>query len=174
MDAGCEKLKHGVFSVMHVVAGLAKWPLPNVRKRLIATFLPCTWRYGVSLCTSVSSFYILAEFGLVHWVSHLQKFFLPSALKLRLAGLTNLFHVFSLLIFQDGPQRKKRKSEVAEVDKQLDIVAIGTAVGSILLYSTVKGELQSKLVSNTHFILPDTKGFSQFMLFCLLLKIRWH
>ncbi|NXC68039.1 WDR43 protein, partial [Anhinga anhinga] len=46
---------------------------------------------------------------------------------------------------QDGPQRKKRKSEVAEVDKQLDILAIGTAVGSILLYSTVKGELQSKL-----------------------------
>ncbi|NXN38702.1 WDR43 protein, partial [Rhinoptilus africanus] len=46
---------------------------------------------------------------------------------------------------QDGPQRKKRKSEVAEVDKQLDILAIGTAVGSVLLYSTVKGELQSKL-----------------------------
>ncbi|NXA79727.1 WDR43 protein, partial [Thryothorus ludovicianus] len=46
---------------------------------------------------------------------------------------------------QDGPQRKKRKSEVGEVDKQLDILAIGTAVGSILLYSTVKGELQSKL-----------------------------
>ncbi|NXT47574.1 WDR43 protein, partial [Pluvianellus socialis] len=46
---------------------------------------------------------------------------------------------------KDGPQRKKRKSEVAEVDKQLDILAIGTAVGSILLYSTVKGELQSKL-----------------------------
>uniref|UniRef100_A0A8C4KFY6 WD repeat domain 43 n=1 Tax=Dromaius novaehollandiae TaxID=8790 RepID=A0A8C4KFY6_DRONO len=45
----------------------------------------------------------------------------------------------------DGPQRKKRKSEVTEVDKQLDILAIGTAVGSILLYSTVKGELQSKL-----------------------------
>uniref|UniRef100_A0A8C0VAP0 WD repeat domain 43 n=1 Tax=Cyanistes caeruleus TaxID=156563 RepID=A0A8C0VAP0_CYACU len=45
----------------------------------------------------------------------------------------------------DGPQRKKRKSEVGEVDKQLDILAIGTAVGSILLYSTVKGELQSKL-----------------------------
>uniref|UniRef100_A0A803VJ53 WD repeat domain 43 n=1 Tax=Ficedula albicollis TaxID=59894 RepID=A0A803VJ53_FICAL len=41
--------------------------------------------------------------------------------------------------------RKKRKSEVGEVDKQLDILAIGTAVGSILLYSTVKGELQSKL-----------------------------
>ncbi|KAF4794053.1 WD repeat domain 43 [Turdus rufiventris] len=46
---------------------------------------------------------------------------------------------------KDGPQRKKRKSEAGEVDTQLDILAIGTAVGSILLYSTVKGELQSKL-----------------------------
>lgn len=55
------------------------------------------------------------------------------------------------MIFQDGPQRKKRKSEVGEVDKQLDVLAIGTAVGSILLYSTVKGELQSKLVSNALF-----------------------
>ncbi|XP_062346491.1 WD repeat-containing protein 43 isoform X5 [Cinclus cinclus] len=52
---------------------------------------------------------------------------------------------FVTLCMEDGPQRKKRKSEVGEVDKQLDILAIGTAVGSILLYSTVKGELQSKL-----------------------------
>uniref|UniRef100_A0A803VQR8 WD repeat domain 43 n=1 Tax=Ficedula albicollis TaxID=59894 RepID=A0A803VQR8_FICAL len=52
---------------------------------------------------------------------------------------------FVTLYVEDGPQRKKRKSEVGEVDKQLDILAIGTAVGSILLYSTVKGELQSKL-----------------------------
>lgn len=98
--------------------------------------------------------------------------FYPSALTLGLAGQTNLFHVFSFLIFQDGPQRKKRKSEVVEVDKQLDILAIGTAVGSILLYSTVKGELQSKLVSNNtlHHMLPNTHGFSQFMLFFLLLK----
>lgn len=90
------------------------------------------------------------------WLSGSQtslKVFLPSALTLRLASQTDLFHSFSLLVFQDGPQRKKRKSEVGgEVDKQLDILAIGTAVGSILLYSTVKGELQSKLVSNALFI----------------------
>uniref|UniRef100_A0A8C8RPL1 WD repeat domain 43 n=1 Tax=Pelusios castaneus TaxID=367368 RepID=A0A8C8RPL1_9SAUR len=48
--------------------------------------------------------------------------------------------------FQEGPQRKKRKSEAAEAGENLDLLAIGTAVGSILLYSTVKGELQSKLV----------------------------
>uniref|UniRef100_A0A8C0BFL1 WD repeat domain 43 n=1 Tax=Buteo japonicus TaxID=224669 RepID=A0A8C0BFL1_9AVES len=75
-------------------------------------------------------------------VRNLNVGFFPSYI---LAGQTNLFHVFSFLIFQDGPQRKKRKSEVAEADKQLDVLAIGTAVGSILLYSTVKGELQSKL-----------------------------
>ncbi|XP_042704461.2 WD repeat-containing protein 43 isoform X1 [Chrysemys picta bellii] len=46
---------------------------------------------------------------------------------------------------KEGPQRKKRKSEAAEAGEQFDLLAIGTAVGSILLYSTVKGELQSKL-----------------------------
>ncbi|XP_048368233.1 WD repeat-containing protein 43 [Sphaerodactylus townsendi] len=46
---------------------------------------------------------------------------------------------------KEGPQRKKRKSEVVEAGEQLDLLAIGTAVGSILLYSTIKGELQSKL-----------------------------
>jgi len=91
---------------------------------------------------------------LADWVSNLQKpVFSPSALTLRLAGQNILFHVFSLLVFQDGPQRKKRKSEVAEEDRQLDVLAIGTAVGSILLYSTVKGELQSKLVSCSLFIM---------------------
>ncbi|XP_064412651.1 WD repeat-containing protein 43 [Latimeria chalumnae] len=46
---------------------------------------------------------------------------------------------------KEGPQRKKRKSEAVAATEQLDLLAIGTAVGSILLYSTVKGELQSKL-----------------------------
>ncbi|XP_034966397.1 WD repeat-containing protein 43 [Zootoca vivipara] len=46
---------------------------------------------------------------------------------------------------KEGPQRKKRKSEAAEAGEQLDLLAIGTAVGSILLYSTIRGELQSKL-----------------------------
>ncbi|XP_006016643.1 WD repeat-containing protein 43 [Alligator sinensis] len=46
---------------------------------------------------------------------------------------------------KEGPQRKKRKSEAVEAGEQLDLLAIGTAVGSILLYSTVKGDLQSKL-----------------------------
>lgn len=81
----------------------------------------------------------------------LAEVFYPLLYHLRIAGQTNLFHFFSFFL-QDGPQRKKRKSEAAEVDKQLDILAIGTAVGSILLYSTVKGELQSKLVSYTLFI----------------------
>ncbi|KAG8123367.1 putative WD repeat domain 43 protein [Naja naja] len=56
------------------------------------------------------------------------------------------------------PARKKRKSEIVEAAEQLDLLAIGTAVGGILLYSTVKGELQSKL--NGH----DNK----------INCIRWH
>uniref|UniRef100_A0A4W3GKH3 WD repeat domain 43 n=1 Tax=Callorhinchus milii TaxID=7868 RepID=A0A4W3GKH3_CALMI len=45
----------------------------------------------------------------------------------------------------DGPQKKKRRSENVHSSPELDLLAIGTAVGSILLYSTVKGELQNKL-----------------------------
>ncbi|XP_066467738.1 WD repeat-containing protein 43 [Tiliqua scincoides] len=59
---------------------------------------------------------------------------------------------------KEGPQRKKRKSEAVEASEQLDLLAIGTAVGSILLYSTIKGELQSKL--NGH----DSK----------INCVRWH
>ncbi|OCT79522.1 WD repeat-containing protein 43 [Xenopus laevis] len=42
-------------------------------------------------------------------------------------------------------QKKKRKSEAADRDGQYDLLTIGTATGTILLYSIVKGELQSKL-----------------------------
>uniref|UniRef100_G1PGH0 WD repeat-containing protein 43 n=1 Tax=Myotis lucifugus TaxID=59463 RepID=G1PGH0_MYOLU len=51
---------------------------------------------------------------------------------------------------RESPQRKKRKSEPIETSNQIDLLALGTAVGSILLYSTVKGELHSKLVSGGH------------------------
>lgn len=110
------------------------------------------------LCASVSSFYASAD---LCWLTGSQtcRSFLPFALTLKNSWsdqFVSLF-LFSFFFFspilQDGPQRKKRKSEAAEVDKQLDILAIGTAVGSILLYSTVKGELQSKLVSYTLFIM---------------------
>ncbi|MGH0156418.1 UNVERIFIED_CONTAM: hypothetical protein FKN15_052245 [Acipenser sinensis] len=46
---------------------------------------------------------------------------------------------------KDGPQRKKRKSEVIPHSDQLDLLALGTAAGTVLLYSTVKGQLHSKL-----------------------------
>ncbi|GCB62573.1 hypothetical protein scyTo_0009543 [Scyliorhinus torazame] len=46
---------------------------------------------------------------------------------------------------QEVPQKKKRRSEDVNGDEELDLLAIGTAVGSILLYSIIKGELQSKL-----------------------------
>ncbi|KAF7253578.1 WD repeat-containing protein 43 [Varanus komodoensis] len=62
---------------------------------------------------------------------------------------TGTFFLFESVVGQiesnEGPQRKKRKSEAVEAGEQLDLLAIGTAVGSILLYSTIRGELQSKL-----------------------------
>ncbi|CAO2604195.1 WD repeat-containing protein 43 [Lemmus lemmus] len=51
---------------------------------------------------------------------------------------------------KESHQRKKRKSEVIGTSHQVDLLALGTAVGSILLYSTVKGELHSKLISGGH------------------------
>ncbi|XP_018423647.1 PREDICTED: WD repeat-containing protein 43 [Nanorana parkeri] len=47
---------------------------------------------------------------------------------------------------QESHQKKKRKSESAVKDEQYDLLTIGTATGTILLYSIVRGELQSKLV----------------------------
>uniref|UniRef100_A0A5F9D081 WD repeat-containing protein 43 n=1 Tax=Oryctolagus cuniculus TaxID=9986 RepID=A0A5F9D081_RABIT len=51
---------------------------------------------------------------------------------------------------KESPQRKKRKSEALGTSNQTDLLALGTTVGSILLYSTVKGELHSKLTSGGH------------------------
>ncbi|XP_044146587.1 LOW QUALITY PROTEIN: WD repeat-containing protein 43 [Bufo gargarizans] len=47
---------------------------------------------------------------------------------------------------QEAHQKKRRKSEAVDKDEQYDLLTIGTATGTILLYSIVKGELQSKLV----------------------------
>jgi hypothetical protein len=57
-----------------------------------------------------------------------------------------LLFIYLLFSFQESHQRKKRKSEVVGTSDQIDLLALGTAVGSILLYSTVKGELHSKLI----------------------------
>uniref|UniRef100_A0A8C5KUA6 WD repeat-containing protein 43 n=1 Tax=Jaculus jaculus TaxID=51337 RepID=A0A8C5KUA6_JACJA len=51
---------------------------------------------------------------------------------------------------KESHQRKKRKSEATGTSGQADLLALGTAVGSILLYSTVKGELHSKLINGGH------------------------
>ncbi|XP_053315468.1 WD repeat-containing protein 43 [Spea bombifrons] len=47
---------------------------------------------------------------------------------------------------KESHQKKKRKAEAADQEEQYDLLTIGTATGTILLYSIVKGELQSKLV----------------------------
>ncbi|XP_041353730.1 WD repeat-containing protein 43-like [Gigantopelta aegis] len=46
-------------------------------------------------------------------------------------------------------KKKKRKSGGASEIGELDLIAVGTTNGSILLYSVVKGELQTQLVDHT-------------------------
>ncbi|XP_070698665.1 WD repeat-containing protein 43 isoform X2 [Pempheris klunzingeri] len=46
---------------------------------------------------------------------------------------------------KEGPQRKKRKSEAGQVEEKADLLAMGTAAGSVLIYSTVKGALHCTL-----------------------------
>ena len=65
----------------------------------------------------------------------------------------SVFEIIKNYLFfspQEGPQRKKRKSEAVGTSNQADLLALGTAVGSVLLYSTVKGELHSKLIVSTY------------------------
>ncbi|CAJ1074062.1 WD repeat-containing protein 43 [Xyrichtys novacula] len=46
---------------------------------------------------------------------------------------------------KEGPQRKKRKSEAGQVEEKADLLAMGTAAGSVLIYSAVKGALHCTL-----------------------------
>ncbi|KAL0969875.1 hypothetical protein UPYG_G00233660 [Umbra pygmaea] len=46
---------------------------------------------------------------------------------------------------KEGPQRKKRKSEAIPVEERADFLALGTAAGSVLIYSTLKGALHCTL-----------------------------
>ncbi|XP_056282989.1 WD repeat-containing protein 43 isoform X2 [Pseudoliparis swirei] len=46
---------------------------------------------------------------------------------------------------KDGPQRKKRKSEAGQAEEKADLLAMGTAAGSVLIYSAVKGALHCTL-----------------------------
>lgn len=56
-------------------------------------------------------------------------------------------NIKDVLLFQEGPQRKKRKSEAGQVEEKADLLAMGTAAGSVLIYSTAKGALHCTLVS---------------------------
>ncbi|KAK2826377.1 hypothetical protein Q5P01_020591 [Channa striata] len=46
---------------------------------------------------------------------------------------------------KEGPQRKKRKSEAVQVEEKADLLAMGTAAGTVLIYSTSKGTLHCTL-----------------------------
>ncbi|XP_034015250.1 WD repeat-containing protein 43 [Thalassophryne amazonica] len=46
---------------------------------------------------------------------------------------------------KEGPQRKRRKSEAGQVEERADLLAMGTATGSMFIYSTAKGALHCTL-----------------------------
>ncbi|XP_068607967.1 WD repeat-containing protein 43 [Brachionichthys hirsutus] len=46
---------------------------------------------------------------------------------------------------KEGPQRKKRRSEASRAEEKSDLLAMGTAAGDVLIYSTVKGALHCTL-----------------------------
>uniref|UniRef100_H3CU26 WD repeat domain 43 n=1 Tax=Tetraodon nigroviridis TaxID=99883 RepID=H3CU26_TETNG len=46
---------------------------------------------------------------------------------------------------KERPQRKKRKSEAGQVEESADLLAMGTAAGTVLIYSTAKGALHCTL-----------------------------
>ncbi|KAL1257852.1 hypothetical protein QQF64_011096 [Cirrhinus molitorella] len=46
---------------------------------------------------------------------------------------------------QEVPQRKRRKCESGSAVEQSDLLALGTAAGTVLIYSTVKGDLHCTL-----------------------------
>ncbi|XP_052009650.1 WD repeat-containing protein 43-like [Xyrauchen texanus] len=46
---------------------------------------------------------------------------------------------------QEVPQRKRRKCEARQAAEQSDLLALGTGAGSVLIYSTVKGDLHCTL-----------------------------
>ncbi|CAB1421378.1 unnamed protein product [Pleuronectes platessa] len=46
---------------------------------------------------------------------------------------------------KEGPTRKKRKSEAVQVEQKADLLAMGTAAGTVLIYSATKGALHCTL-----------------------------
>ncbi|KAI2654344.1 WD repeat-containing protein 43 [Labeo rohita] len=46
---------------------------------------------------------------------------------------------------QEVPQRKRRKCEAGSAAEQSDLLALGTAAGTVLIYSTMKGDLHCTL-----------------------------
>lgn len=70
---------------------------------------------------------------------------------------------------QDTPKRKKRKKagdDCPSAAEDSGLVALGTTAGSVLLYSVVKGELHSRLVSWKSLI--SFVGGGSFIRYCFL------
>uniref|UniRef100_A0A671QLD4 Uncharacterized protein n=1 Tax=Sinocyclocheilus anshuiensis TaxID=1608454 RepID=A0A671QLD4_9TELE len=72
----------------------------------------------------------------------LQQEYVPSA---HLSAACTCVTWGSCRAVQEVPQRKRRKCEAGSAPEQSDLLALGTAAGSVLIYSTVKGDLHCTL-----------------------------
>ncbi|KAM9842007.1 WD repeat-containing protein 43 [Aulostomus maculatus] len=68
--------------------------------------------------------------------------YVPSA---HLSATCTCIHWGPCRTVKEGPQRKKRKSEAGQVEEKPDLLAMGTAAGTVLIYSTAKGALHCTL-----------------------------
>ena len=48
---------------------------------------------------------------------------------------------------QDTPRKKKRRSSIGSAVEKLDLIAMGTLSGDVILYSVVKGDIHTQLAS---------------------------
>nr|XP_057947027.1 WD repeat-containing protein 43 [Doryrhamphus excisus] len=68
--------------------------------------------------------------------------YVPSA---HLSATCTCIHWGPCRTVKEGPQRKKRKSEAGQLEEKADLLAMGTAAGTVLIYSTARGALHCTL-----------------------------
>ena len=57
-----------------------------------------------------------------------------------------------ILYFKSSPRKKKKKlkTSIGEAVEKLDLIAMGTLSGDVMLYSVIKGDLHTRMVSVGH------------------------
>lgn len=109
------------------------------------------------VCTSICAYAVVSYIYFGYWKLRFRGFHV----KIWVSFLNWWQYISSWLCFQEGPQRKKRKSEAVLVEEKADLLAMGTAAGTVLIYSTAKGALQCTLVSGRHAqLISQNPGYS--------------